>query len=241
MANFNTHFMVGAGASAMVSGTILSMEITSPEEAVYAFALGTLGALLPDVDSAHSTSIKVGFNVLSILMTIMVIFVKSSTYSLIEMSIVASLVFIGIRYALLDIFRKISKHRGMFHSIPVAIIWGIVIAILMQYFFGLNSLISWVYGFMVTTGYFVHLILDETYSVDLGNRRVKKSFGTAMKLGKIKTTKDKIQTAIIYISIPLLLSIAPDRTLFINALFSYDAWLTFKDILLPYDGKWFLH
>jgi len=233
--------MVASGASAIVSGTLLSMEVVAPEQAVNAFILGTLGGLLPDVDSAHSTSIKVGFNVLSLLMTIMLIFVKSSTYSLIEMFIVAGLVFVGIRYALLDIFRKISKHRGMFHSIPVAFIWGIVIAILMQYFFGLNSLVSWVYGFMVTTGYFVHLILDELYSVDLRNKRMKKSSGTAMKFGKLKTSKDKIQTAIIYASIPILMNIAPDTTLIVNALFSYDAWLTFKDVLLPYDGRWFLH
>lgn len=233
--------MVASGASAIVSGTLLSMEVVSPEEAVYAFALGTLGGLLPDVDSAHSKSIRVGFNVLSLLATIMIVFVKSSTYSLIEMFVVASLVFTGIRYALLDIFRKISKHRGMFHSVPVALIWGILIAILMQYFFALNSLVSWVYGFMVTMGYFVHLILDETYSVDLGNRRVKKSFGTALKLGMFKKTSDKIQTLIIYASIPLLLSIAPDTTLIENALFSHDAWLTFKDVLLPYDGRWFFH
>jgi hypothetical protein len=241
MANFNTHFTVAAGASSVLSATLLSMEIVSPEEAVIAFFLGTLGGLLPDVDSAHSTSIKVGFNVLSVLMTIMVIFVKTSVYSLIEMFIVASLVFVGIRYAFLEMFRKISKHRGMFHSIPVALIWGIVISILMHFSFGLNSLVSWVYGFMVTTGYFVHLILDETYSVDLGNRRVKKSLGTAFKLGKFKKNRDKIHTAVIYLSIPLLLSIAPETTLIVNALFSHDAWLTFKDVILPYDGRWFFH
>jgi len=241
MANFNTHFTVAAGASSVVSATLLSMEVVSPEEAVIAFFLGTLGGLLPDVDSAHSTSIKVGFNVLSVLMTIMVIFIKTSVYSLVEMFIIAGLVFVGIRYALLDVFRKISKHRGMFHSIPVGIIWGIVISILMHFSFGLNSLISWVYGFMVTVGYFVHLILDETYSVDLGNRRMKKSAGTAFKLGKFKKTSDRIHTLIIYLSIPLLLSIAPETTLVINALFSHDAWLTFKDVLIPYDGKWFLH
>ena len=241
MANFNTHFTIASGASAVVSGTLLSMEVVRPEEAVIAFFLGTLGGLLPDVDSAHSTSIKVGFNVLSVLMTIMVIFIKTSVYSLLEMFIIAGLVFVGIRYALLDVFRKISKHRGMFHSIPVGLIWGIVISILMHFSFGLNSLISWVYGFMVTVGYFVHLILDETYSVDLGNRRMKKSFGTAFKLGKFKKTSDKIHTVIIYISIPLLLSIAPNTTLIINAIFSHDAWLTFKDVLIPYDGQWFFH
>ncbi len=241
MANFNTHFTVAAGASAVVSATLLSMEVVSPEEAVIAFGLGTLGGLLPDVDSAHSTSIKVGFNVLSLLMTIMLIFVKSSTYSLVEMFVVSVLVFVGIRYAFLEFFRKISKHRGMFHTVPVALIWGIVIASMCQWFFALNSLVSWVYGFMITWGYLVHLILDETYSVDLGNRRMKRSSGTAFKFGMFKTKNQQIQTAIVYVSIPLLFMIAPETDLLQTAIFSNEAWLNFKDILLPYDGRWFFH
>jgi hypothetical protein len=241
MANFNTHFTVAAGASAVVSATLLSMEVVTPEQAVIAFGLGTLGGLLPDVDSAHSTSIKVGFNVLSLLMTIMLIFVKSSSYSLIEMAIVASLLFVGIRYAFLEFFRKISKHRGMFHSVPVALIWGIVVASMSQWFFGLNSLVSWVYGFMITWGYLVHLILDETYSVDLGNRRMKRSSGTAFKFGMFKTRNQQIQTAVVYVAIPLLLLIAPPIDLLQTAIFSQEAWLNFKDIILPYDGRWFFH
>lgn len=241
MANFNTHFTVAAGASAVVSATLLSMEVVSPEQAVIAFGLGTLGGLLPDVDSAHSTSIKVGFNVLSLLMTIMLIFVKSSTYSLVEMFVVSVLVFVGIRYAFLEFFRKISKHRGMFHTLPVAVIWGIVVASMGQWLFDLNSLVSWVYGFMITWGYLVHLILDETYSVDLGNRRMKRSSGTAFKFGMFKTRNQQIQTVIVYVSIPLLLLIAPETNLVQTALFSQEAWLNFKDILLPYDGKWFFH
>jgi len=241
MANFNTHFTVAAAASAVVSGTLLSMEIVTPEQGVMAFFIGTLGGLLPDVDSAHSTSIKVGFNVLSLLLTIMMIFVKSSTYSIVEMFITAVLVFLAIRYGLLELFRKVSKHRGMFHSVPAALIWGTVTAILMHFFFGLNSLVSWVYGFMTTFGYLVHLILDETYSVDLGNRRVKKSLGTALKFYSFKTNADKIQTIIIYASLVGLLVIAPDTDLIVNALFSQEAWLNFKDVLVPYDGKWFLH
>jgi len=241
MANFNTHFTVASAASALVSGTLLSMEVVSPEQAVNAFVVGTLGGLLPDVDSAHSTSIKVGFNVLALLLTTMLIFVKSSTYSIIEMLIVASITFGGIRYGFLELFRKISKHRGMFHTIPVALIWGIVVSILMQYFFGLDSLVSWVYGFMVTFGYLVHLTLDETYSVDLGNRRMKKSSGTAMKLGMFKNTQQKVHTAVIYISIPLLLFIAPDTDLIINRLFSAEAWTIFKDAVFPHDGRWFFH
>ncbi len=107
--------------------------------------------------------------------------------------------------------------------------------------FDLNSLVSWVYGFMITFGYFVHLILDEIYSVDLGNRRLKKSSGTALKFGMYKNRKQQIHTVVIYLLIPLLFSIAPNTELVQTALFSHEAWLSFTDIILPYDGKYFFH
>jgi len=241
MANFNTHFIVSAGASAVVSGTLLSMEVISPTQAVMAFSIGTFGGLMPDIDSDNSKAIGIGFTVLSLLITILLVFLNTSIYSLAEMLIMSAIVFSTIRFGVIDIFRKISKHRGMFHSIPVALIWGVATAILMHLFFGLNSLISWVYGIMMSLGYIVHLILDEIYSVDLGNRRMKKSSGTAFKFYKLKTTTDKIQNILIYMLLIFLFSIAPDTSLVKDALFSQEAWINFKDILLPYDGRWFFH
>jgi len=241
MANFNTHFIVSAGASAVVSGTLLSMEVISPTQAIMAFAIGTFGGLMPDIDSDNSKAIGIGFTVLSLLITILLVFLNTSTYSLAEMLIMSVIVFSTIRFGVINIFRKISKHRGMFHSIPLALIWGLATAILMHLFFGLNSLISWVYGIMMSLGYIVHLILDEIYSVDLGNRRMKKSSGTAFKFYKLKTTTDKIQNILIYMLLIFLFSIAPDTSLVKDALFSQEAWINFKDILLPYDGRWFFH
>jgi len=241
MANFNTHFVVAAGASAILSGTMLSMEVIEPNQAVMAFAIGTFGGLMPDIDSDNSKAISVGFTVISLLITILLVFVKSSTYSLIEMLIMGGVVFSVIRFGFIEIFRKISKHRGMFHSIPVALIWGVGTTILVHIFFGLNELISWVYGFMMSFGYIVHLILDEIYSVDLGNRRMKKSAGTALKFFKLKSSTDKIQNLLIYLTLIALFMIAPDTSLIREALLSQEAWINFKDILLPYDGRWFFH
>lgn len=241
MANFNTHFIVGAASSAVLSGTFLSMELLDPNQAILAFTLGTFGSLMPDVDSNHSKSISIGFTVISFLITTLAVFIKNSTYSLVEMLILAAMVFSLVRFGLIDIFRKISKHRGMFHSVPVALIWGVLTAILMHLFFDLDALISWIYAIMMSFGYIVHLILDEIYSVDLGNKRIKKSFGTALKLFRVKTQADKIQNILIYLSLFFLFTLAPDTTMIKEALFSQEAWFTFKDILLPYDGKWFFH
>jgi len=240
MANFNTHFVVAASASAVVSGTLLSMEVIEPTQAVMAFALGTFGGLMPDIDSDHSKSIGIGFTVISLLITILAVFVKSSTYSVVEMIVLACVVFIGIRYGFIDMFRKVSKHRGMFHTIPVAMIWGVSTAIIMHLFFGLDVLVSWIYGFMVTWGYLIHLILDEIYSVDLNNRRMKRSLGTAFKIGMFKNKQQKIHTAIIYGVLIVLFTLSPDTSLVQKAIFSQEAWYNFTDVLIPYDGKWFV-
>ena len=232
---------MAASASAMISGVLLSMEVMSPTESVLAFLLGTFGGLMPDVDSDNSTSIGIGFTIVSFLVTILAMFIKSTTYSIVELLIMGAVVFSFIRFGVISVFRKISKHRGMFHSIPVAFIWGIITAIVMHLMFGLDSLVSWVYGLMVTFGYLVHLTLDEIYSVDLGNKRIKKSFGTALKLFRLKTSSDRYQNILIYISLFFLMSIAPDTSLIKEALFSQEAWINFKDVLLPYDGRWFFH
>ena len=233
--------MVGATVTSILSGTLLSMEVLSPHEAVIAFALGTFGSLMPDIDADNSKAIGIGFTVISLLITILAVFVKSSTYSLIEMLLMAGIIFYFIRFGVIGMFRKVTKHRGMFHSIPVALMWGVVTAIIMHLFFDLNTLVAWAYGLMVTLGYLVHLILDEIYSVDLGNRRMKKSAGTALKFFRLKTQTDKIQNLIIYASLGYLITIAPDTSLIKEALFSQEAWTNFKDILLPYDGRWFFH
>jgi hypothetical protein len=40
---------------------------------------------------------------------------------------------------------------------------------------------AWVAGLMVGLGYLTHLCLDEIYSVDIFNTRMRRSFGTALK------------------------------------------------------------
>jgi hypothetical protein len=59
----------------------------------------------------------------------------------------------------------------------------------------------------VGVGYLVHLILDELYSVDLMGRRMKKSFGTALKPFSLKNFKESLLMLIlicglVYISPP---------------------------------------
>lgn len=240
MANFNTHIIVGATVSLIVTETLITMNILSTSLALIAFFLGTLGSLMPDIDSNHSKSITISFTMISILITMLFISIKSDIYSLIELLIMSLVIFGVIRFGVIELCRVVSKHRGMFHSIPVAIIWGLLTAIISNIFFKFNPLISWIYGLMVIIGYISHLILDEIYSVDLANKRMKKSFGTALKLFLLKTQIDKIQTLLIYIILILLIQISPTITPLVETLFSNKAIEIFINILLPYDRQWFI-
>jgi hypothetical protein len=48
--------------------------------------------------------------------------------------------------------------------------------------FQLSDELAWLVGIFVFIGALIHLLLDELYSIDLEGRRLKKSFGTALKI-----------------------------------------------------------
>jgi membrane-bound metal-dependent hydrolase YbcI (DUF457 family) len=90
-----------------------------------------------------------------------------------------AVVFLLIRFALAPIIKKITVHRGMMHSIPMAILCGQLV------FFVVTGTIAerLVKAAALTIGFLSHLILDEVFSIDsTGNTlRLKRSFGTALK------------------------------------------------------------
>jgi membrane-bound metal-dependent hydrolase YbcI (DUF457 family) len=78
------------------------------------------------------------------------------------------------------IVRRVTVHRGMCHSIPMAIITGEIAFLLSSG--GINERLYC--GVAAGIGVLVHLLLDEFYSVQFkrGTVRVKKSLGSALKL-----------------------------------------------------------
>ena len=82
------------------------------------------------------------------------------------------------RFGFGAIFRKFTKHRGMWHSIPAAAAAGMITYLIcLSPGHETRLLKAW----SVVLGFLLHLLLDEIYSVDLMGRRLKKSSGTALK------------------------------------------------------------
>jgi hypothetical protein len=85
-----------------------------------------------------------------------------------------------IRFGVVEIFKRYTVHRGMWHSIPACVTCGLLTFLIVA---DQNLQVRFFKSAAVMLGFFSHLLLDEIWSVNVrvGKLNVKKSFGTAIK------------------------------------------------------------
>jgi hypothetical protein len=181
MANFKTHFLAASGLSGVAALACMKAGAVPAAETPILLVLGTLGGLLPDIDSDHSVPIKISFSLLAFVLAFLVMFRFSSQYQILELAAIWLIVFLAVRYMVLELFTVFTVHRGVFHSLLAVVFFGLSTVSLSYHLFRKPLYSAWLYGIFISLGYFIHLALDEAFSVDLLNRRIKSSFGTALK------------------------------------------------------------
>lgn len=189
MANFKTHLLIAATVSGLASVAIIATGIAAPVEVGRYFSLGVTGGLLPDIDSDHSVPTQIFFNFLALSGAFGAVLWALPAYSFVELGVLWVTIFLLIRYAIFEAFIRLTVHRGVFHSMLASVFFGLLTINISYHLFGCSILTSWMSGCFISLGYLLHLCLDEFYSVDLMNRRMKKSFGTAMKPISINNMK----------------------------------------------------
>lgn len=182
MANFNTHLSVALAASSGAALIAVNLNIITITDAPWMIAFGAIGGMLPDIDAGHSKPIKLLFTTLALISLLAVINVFENLYPPYLLLLIAAVVYLLIRYGALALFSRFTKHRGIFHSVLTAVFFCLLMVCIGCYMLHWDILHSWLSGFFIGFGFIVHLLLDEVYSVDLSNKRMKKSFGTALKL-----------------------------------------------------------
>jgi len=97
------------------------------------------------------------------------------------MVLAGAAIYLFIRFVLAALLRRWTVHRGMFHSLPAAVIFGEVAFLLTS---GEDVQLRIYKAGAVLVGYLSHLLLDELYSIEWhrGRLRLKRSFGSALKL-----------------------------------------------------------
>ncbi|MEG3641039.1 metal-dependent hydrolase [Magnetococcus sp. PR-3] len=231
MAGFHTHLTVGAVASGMAATGLYAGGVASPLEVALYFSCGTVASLLPDIDSDNSTILSVVFTFVSVLLAFAVLFGQPATKGLsgLELFLLWAGLFAAMRIGVFEVFTRMTVHRGIFHSIPAAILFGVLTVIMLHHAFRVPTLTAWVAGGFITIGFIVHLLLDEVYSLNLTGRHVKRSFGTACKLW----SKDLYATTALYSVTLLALWLAPQAELLFDHRIYQLAWHSVVTSWLP--------
>jgi hypothetical protein len=186
MANFKTHFTVAITISSTLTIGLLILNLATPKTALFYASLGTLGGILPDLDAPHSIPAQLFFTLSGILFASLLTMSQLPKLSQVELLLLGGMTYFSVYYGMSKLVAKLTSHRGNFHSILAAFWFCLATTAGAYQLFATRELVAWLAGAFVTIGYLIHLLLDEIYSVDLANRKLKNSFGSALKLASLR-------------------------------------------------------
>ena len=170
----------------MVCGALatatLATDLVTPRDVVAITLAGVLGSVLPDIDLKDSRPSRAMFAGLAIFFSFAVLFSVESRYSIAEMLILWLGTLVLVRFVAGNLFHRFSYHRGIWHSLLAAAFSSFLTAAVFYWMLGRDESVSWFAALFMMVGFLTHLILDEIYSVDVMDTRIKASFGTALKL-----------------------------------------------------------
>jgi len=182
MADFRTHITVSSLLGVGVGAAAVQPFGFPVETAILAAALTAVGGMLPDLDSDSGVPVRELFALAAVMIPLVMI-PRLVQMGLSREGVLACLLFgyVLIRYWVRAVFKRLTVHRGMFHSVPAMLVAGLLV------YLGYHSdhrPTRLLLGFGVMAGFLSHLVLDELYSVDLRGLRVRlnKFAGSAVKM-----------------------------------------------------------
>jgi hypothetical protein len=184
MASYRGHLMLSAPLGAAYGSLCLLHPEWDWAPIFLGAGLCTLGGLLPDLDSDSGVPVRELFGISAAAFASILYFPLKRRFGLPpeQALVIAAAAYFLIRYGASSLFRRITVHRGMFHSIPAMLIAGLVVYLL----FPTEDLLLKIYlGGAVMVGFLSHLVLDEIYSVDFMGVAIRfnKYAGSAVKFG----------------------------------------------------------
>lgn len=235
LANFRTHLGIGTVVAGLLATLALATAIVTANDVIAVALAGVLGGILPDIDLQESRPSRLIFFFLGLFLSFCVLFSSAGGYSIAELWLIWLGTFLGVRYAAQSVFHKFARHRGVFHSVLAGVFFLLLTVFIFNHLLGKNSTVSWLAGIFLFVGYMVHLALDELYSVDFSDNRIKRSFGTALKLFEHRNLKVSGAMAAATVAVFVMV---PSVNAFVDDLRSRDLGTLIVHRLLP-EGHWF--
>ena len=221
MANFNTHLSVAAVGSGMLATLCLQVGFVDAKDALLLASVGVLGGILPDIDLHYSHPSRILFSLLGIVLAFIWVFSAENDLPIIALWGAGLGIYLIVRFPIWALFQNITVHRGSIHSIAVALLFCFITTAVSYHFFYKTPFIAWLIGLFIFLGFILHLVLDEIYSVDFMGHRLKRSFGTALKLFDFK---EPISIAVIIVGIIFTWFFTPDISQFLDTIMSPETY-----------------
>jgi membrane-bound metal-dependent hydrolase YbcI (DUF457 family) len=182
MAGFKTHITASTLLGVGYGGAAYVLYDVPLATCMLAGGLCSVSGMLPDVDSGSGKPLRESMAFAAAVVPMMLAD-RFAQFGLPAESIVlaGAIVYLVIRFGVAELLRRYTVHRGMFHSLPAAMIAGEIAFLLSS---GDDVRLRMYKAGGVVIGYLSHLVLDELYSIEWyrGRLRLKKSFGTALKV-----------------------------------------------------------
>ena len=182
MAGFKTHITVST-ALGVGYGAVGHLHYGIPlNSCLLASGLCSLAGMLPDLDSDSGVPIRETMSFAAAIAP-MLLLDRFARMNWDHESIVLAggVAYLLVRFGLSGLLKSYTVHRGMWHSVPAALIAGVLAFLLCSCEDAFAR--SFKTG-AVVLGYLSHLALDELYSFQIrpGHVRIKQSLGSAFKL-----------------------------------------------------------
>jgi len=180
MAGFKTHItfssILGAGYG---TAAYFLYDVPIPS-CILAGGLCGVSGMLPDLDSGPGRPLHESMAFAAAVIPVMLIHhLQQMGLSHEMIIIIGAALYLLIRFGGAWLLQRFTVHRGMFHSIPAAAIFGEIGYLLAS---GDTNLRLYKAG-AVVLGYMSHLFLDEIWSIEWAHGlHFKSSFGTALKI-----------------------------------------------------------
>jgi len=181
MASYKGHLAFAAPLGFVYGGMASSQLGMDPTTAMLGAALTTVGGLLPDLDSDSGVPVRELFSLAAVLVPLLMWRrLMNANFSDEFLFLFLVCVYVLIRFVVSRVFKKLSVHRGMYHSIPAMLISGLIVYLAYHHPSAQTRLFL---AIAVMLGFLSHLVLDEMCSVDFNGFTIKlnKYAGSAVK------------------------------------------------------------
>jgi hypothetical protein len=188
MASYRGHLAVSTVLGGAYTGVAMLYFGADWGTAALAGGLCALGGLLPDLDSQSGVPVRELFGLAAVVVPLMLLrrLIRAGLTAE-QIFVIMGGIYLFIRFGVRELFKRLTVHRGMFHSIPAMVVAGLVVFLGYQHP-ALNVRLFLSVGVMI--GFLSHLVLDEVCSVDLNGLvpKLNAFAGSAVKLSSKSVT-----------------------------------------------------